>query len=736
MAPDDMMSNEEETYSEEEMELMAEELAQAEAKEAADREEVLNNLARDIESKFFDRARRRTTKEVEWRKSMELYYGNLAVADQLSYSKPFRDSASSNRPYYNIVRNKCDIAIAQSVAMQFAGGEKNWSLGPAVDTKDPVEIAKARGMEKEIEKQLEHCSYGKKCRHAIEDRVILGVGIVKGPVNTGELYNTYAPSPADPTLWVAQVSQEKYPAVEYVNPWFFYPDDTVNNFDMCGDTIQAHPKSAFDLKRLAMHPGFAEDQVKLALDAKPADYMTSSCSEYASITSNNPYLFEDKYLVLEYHGPITATQLGALGIEPSYDSIDDEYYGEVWTCNGKVLRIELENIEASFKLPYGVSVWLKDPSYWAGFGAPQLMKDAQRVAKETWRMILDNASASSGPQVAMHKHFVEPADGKWEIEPRKVWLMTDSGVDVEKAIQFFNVPNVVASLMPVLDAARTFAEEESSTPMISAGMQGGGSMDSATGAMLLERNSTTILDFLSEEWDDNVTEKIIRGFWAWNMQYNADPSIKGNYSIDVRTSTEYKNKQQYLRDIERLSMESKQDPEMGMILNKGNLVRARLAMMHLPSQDIVRSEEEVAQLQQQAAQRPDPAMMELQLKQKELEVKAAELDLKKMTLAFEVKQQQQREQWEHEEKMAANYARTVESQAMVLRSQNDKESELIKLAAHTEEVDKKNAIMHDIAVRSDETKKFLGMMEETRKMRENMLTQQELKMKAETGSGI
>ena len=89
MVPDDTMSNEEESYSEDEMEMMAEELAQAEAKEAAEREEVLNNLALDIEAKFFDRARRRTTKEGEWRKSMELYYGNLAVADQISYTKPF-----------------------------------------------------------------------------------------------------------------------------------------------------------------------------------------------------------------------------------------------------------------------------------------------------------------------------------------------------------------------------------------------------------------------------------------------------------------------------------------------------------------------------------------------------------------------------------------------------------------------------------------------------------------------
>ena len=746
MAPEDTTYNEEDQlppeeregkeYSEEELQMLADQLAKDEEDAANERQQVLEDLARSIEAKFFDRARRRVNKESHWRTSMELYYGNLSETEGLSYSKPFSDTASKSRPYYNIVRNKCDIAIAQSVAMQFAGGEKNWSLGPGRTTKDPAEAEKARGMERTIGEQLEHCSYGKKIRRAIEDRVILGVGVVKGPVNTGALYNSYAPLPDDPATWVATLSEEKYPAIEHVNPWFFYPNDTVNEFNRCGDTIEVHPKSAFDLKKLSNHPGFDKDQINEAIKIKATDYMTSSCSEYSSITASNPYLFEDNYLVIEYHGPITASELGALGIEPSYDSIDGEYYGEAWACNGKIIRMELENIEASFTLPYHASVWVKDPAYWAGFGAPQLMKDAQRVAKETWRMILDNASVSSGPQVAMHKHFVEPADNVWEIAPRKVWNLTDSGVDVEKAIQFFNVPNVVDKLMPVLDAARKFAEEESSTPMLSAGMQGGNSMDSATGALLLERNSTTILDFLSEDWDDNVTEPVIRGFWAWNMQYNPDVSIKGNYSIDVRTSTEYKNKQQYLRDMERLSMEAKQDPELAIILNRAGMVRARLSMMHLPSQDIVRSEEEVAKLMEEQAKQPNPQMIEMQNQQKELEIKQADLDLKKMQLAFQVKQQQTREQWEHEEKMSANYARTVEAQAMVLRSQNDKEAEMIQMAARMEEGDKRNAIMAGIASQNNETKKFLKMMEETRKMRENLLTQEELKMKAETGSGI
>lgn len=722
MEPNDMISDEQKASE------MAKEKEFSELKE-----KVLGGLAESIQSKFQERAKRRKNKEAEWIKSHELYLGNLAVKNSISYENPHGTGNSDNRPYYNIIRNKCDIAIAQSVSMQFAGGEKNWSLAPAINTTNPEDVEKARMMEKEIASQLELCSYGKKSRRAIEDRVILGTGILKGPVNTGRMANNYEYKDG---VWVPSIEEVKHPYIEHVSPWFFYPDDTVNEFCNSTDVLEAHPWSRLTLKKYASHPGFIRSEIEATLAEKPEDYYENSFTDYGKITESNPYLFNDKYLAIEYHGPVSRTALDVLGIEPAYEAEDDEYYGEVWVCQGRVIRIELENIEASFELPYGVSVWIRDPGSLFGFGAPQLMKDAQRVARETWRMILDNASSSSGPQVAMYKNFIEPADNRWDLAPQKIWYLTDPGVDINKAIQFFNVPNVIDNLMPVLDASRAFAEEESNTPMISAGMQSPDMVESATGALIMKQASTTILDFLSEEWDDNVTEKIIRRMWAWNMQYSDKEEIKGNYRVDVRTSTEYKNKQQFIRDIERLSMEVKQDPELAMIVDRAELMRARLAMMHLPSSTIVRSPEAVAEIASKAAQQPNPDMMKIELEQQKLALEAAELKLRNLELEFNARQQHTREQWEHEEKMSANYARTVEAQAMVIRTQNEKETQMLQLAARMEEGDKKNAILREIAMMNNETKTFLKSLEENRKMREAMLTQEELKIKVEQGSGI
>lgn len=742
MAAEDMISDEDglerdvSDMSEEEIEEEAARLAAEEVKANQARRESLTNLAQSIEARWYHRALRRKQKENEWRKSIELYLGNLSAQVEISPDSPLADQRQKSRVYHNIVGNKCDIAIAQSVDMQFAGGEKNWSLASAPNTLDPADRERARLMEGEIESQLEHCGYGRKARRAIEDRVIMGSGILKGPVNTGKPITRYEQIPDAPDVWVPVQDAVNYPAIERVNPWFYYPDDTVNEFCQVTDSIEVHPSSALDLKRLMQHPGFDPVALADAIAERPKDYMLETYSDYTSITSSNPYLFEDKFMLLEYHGPITQEQLDMLSIEPSYESVNNEYYGEIWVVCGRVVRIELENIEASYELPYALSTWKKDPASVFGFGSPLLMLDAQRVAREVWRMILDNASLSSGPQVASHSVYVEPVNGSWELAPNKAWRLLDSQVDVEKAIQFFNVPNHTQELIPILNLARQFGEEESMTPMIAGGLQGGQAMESASGALMMQEASTTILDFLSEDWDDNVTEKVIRRFYAWNMQYNPRPEIKGNYSVDVRTASEYKTSQMYLRDMERLSMEIAQNPDLGAIVNMDELYRARLSAMRIPYTGIVKSPEEVEKLRQQAAQQPNPQMMEMQFRQAELQMEERKLALREMELQFNAKQAQQREAWDHEQKMTANYVRTLEAEARVIASQNEKDIEYLKLAQKSEDAAERNRITREIAIANLEYKKFTDSMSANLKAREQMLTAEELLLARDTGDGI
>lgn len=704
-------------------------LEEAEREARRIREELLESLACAVEDKFQMRARNRAAKENQWIRSAELYYGKLAFTGTLiDRETPFELVNYGNRPDVNIVRSKCNIAIAQTYSMQFGTGNKNWDLWAGKNNKDALNEEAASNMSTTIEEQLEASRYAHVCWKGMRDRVIVGSCVLKGPASVGKLVRTYKTLEGSST-WIPDLTVDYSPELKHVNPWFFYPDETVADIENLGDTIEVHPKSALELKKLMKHEGFDPEAIVRVLEKQPEEYRNESWKDYAKISENNANLFKNKYLVLEYHGPITRTQLDKLEIEPQYDSINDEYYGEVWVCEGEVIRVELEAIEGSFRSPYYMSVWEKDPASVFGFGVPLMMEDAQRVVNETWHMILDNSAQSSGVQVGMHKHLLEPANGKWELGPGQIWYVTDAGSTVQEALQFFTTPNVTGALVPVMQLAQGFAEEESGIPLITAGLQSPEAVDSATGQLVMQQASTTLLDFMSEEWDNSITEPVITAWYSWNMQYNPDPDIKGHFEVDVRTSSQYKNKQLHIRDLEKLSVEAAQNPSMAKYVNMDQLTKLRLTLMNIPDKSILKSEEQIAEEEAAAAAnpQPQPELMELQLKARELALKEAQLQ-------FETQQQQQRELWEHKERMLAGQARFVESQARVAVSQNEKETEMIKLAQRSEEAAARLLTQEKIARENNQTKAFIQAMAESRKQEEVDTYKAELEYKRQTGN--
>ena len=705
--------------------------------------EILDGLATKITNLFQKRASERVIKEVEWERSQRLYNAPLSGTGTEMPSLPFGDSNPGNkqdRPEPNIVRIKCDTAISNCVSLQFAAGEKNWDLFPPANTSDPAITQACRLMEKEIQTQLDYAKYPMHSRRAIEDRVIYGTGVLKGPVNTGKMCVEYEQDING--QWVPKVSTEYTPEVVHVPLWRFYPDMSVADFNEVTDTIEVHPMTALELAQFIKHPGFDGDAIKGILRGtdshdpiRPEVYNEQLIGIKAEMWARNPYLYKNRYMVLEYHGPVTYDDITKLGLEPTYESPTAEYYGEVWVCAGKVIRMELENIEGYYETPYSAAIWKRDPSNLFGFGHPLLLADPQRVVTATYHMMLDNAYLTSGPQVAMYQRYIQPIDGDWTMRPNKAWLLTDPTVNIDKAITFFNPTNNIANIMPVLQLARQFADEESAT-LAFGGLQSPQNSESATGNLIMQHASTTLLDFMAEEWDDQVTEKIIRRMYAWNMQYNEKPEIKGYYHIDVKSSSEYKNKQMYIRDLERLQMETAQNPAMAMAVNTDELVRARLALMHLPSNKIVKSAEEFQAAQQQMAQRPDPQMIEMQAKMAEVQNKQKELQLREAQLQFESHQAMQEAQMMHDEKMGANQARLSEAQAAVMKARLEMQVELLKLAQKDEEV--KARILNDQNMNNLEIQSqvYIKSMEEARKNQENELYNRELDIKEKMGSGI
>lgn len=148
-----------------------------------------------------------------------------------------------------------------------------------------------------------------------------------------------------------------------------------------------------------------------------------------------------------------------------YDPLD-EIHVIVWFSQGRLLKFGEQPMESN-SLIFSVFSFERDDTSMFGFGVPYLMRDSQAAVNGAWRMTMDNAGLSAGPQVVVDTTTIEPADGSWTLTPRKVWhkiraLARGDG----KLFEMFNIPNNQAELIAIINMARNFADDETSLPVV------------------------------------------------------------------------------------------------------------------------------------------------------------------------------------------------------------------------------------------------------------------------------
>lgn len=717
---------------------------------------LFSRIANEIESKLSARIGRKGVKTSQMVDALRMSLGGLATYDWIDPNQPFSEVPRNSSYKVNITRPKCEAALSQVIAFQFAGGDKNWQLRAPqvlnVDQEDmqatqqqaqaPLDPAQVVGyrmalMEAEMENHLTKTSYAREIREAQSDWVYLGTGIMKSPVNLGKINKTYRKmtTTAGAPIRVPSFEMEYLPYTYRVNPLLFFPDDSTNDIRSAEDTIEVHPKSKTQLSELIKHPGFYGDAIQEVLKETPRTYVNNPLSDQGSITSPGLNFLKDKYLVLEFNGPVKADDLALIGKEAAYESVDGSYFAEIWVVNGRVIRFELSNLEGCNKVPYEVAVWEKDPGSIFGFGIPMMIRDEQYAINDCFQMILDNAGVSAGPQVIVDTTLIRPAEGGLECTPWKVWYANEYGGDVTKAMNFVNVPNNFEGLANFFGMLKGISDEVSSINLLSSGITTPtGASDNATTMAIMNQNASSPLFFKAEIWDDNITKPLLEAVYDWEMQYNPNDSIKGSFVVDVRTPTQLLRNTQEQQRLERLSMEISQGSPMGEWIKMDGLMNARLRLMHLPTVDILKSPQQVAQERANAPEPPpDPALIEAQAKQEANQIALERLKLDREKVQLDIQHRFEELKMELAVQMETNRVRELEAKASVMKAQLDHDAQMLQLAQKDEAERARILASLRTAETKAQTERFIAGTDTALKVRDQKLKQDELKYKRDTG---
>ena len=477
----------------------------------------------------------------------------------------------------------------------------------------PAMVA-AKRMEKKIKDQLEESSATKQLRFSVFECVLFGTGVMKGPFALDKEYpNWDEEGDYDPIV-------KTIPKVEHTSVWDFYPDPDAYNMEDATYTVERHRMTRPQLRALKKRPFFRSNAIDDAIK-----YGESYNQEWWEESLNDNDVASDfggegfssysgdveRFQVLEFWGTVDREIVENQGLEiPEKFLEDDEIQINAWVCNGEILRFVINPFTPK-RIPYVASPYEINPYSFFGVGLAENMDDTQTLMNGFMRLAVDNAILSGNLLIEVDETNLAPGQDL-TVYPGKIFRR--QGGAPGQAIFGTKFPNVSSENMMLFDKARVLSDESSGLPSYSYGQTGVmGTGRTASGISMLMGAASNAIRTVIKNMDDYMLRPMGEALFAFNMQFDFDPEIKGDLEIRARgTESFMKNEVRSQRLISFLQIAS--SPVLAPFAKFPYIMREIAATMDLDVEKVTNNPEEafrqailLQQMQQQMAeQNPQP----------------------------------------------------------------------------------------------------------------------------------
>lgn len=621
--------------------------------------------------------------EKRWLTDIEQYHGKYDEDTRKGLDKKKR-----SKQFINQTRPKTNATAAKLGDMLFPTDDRNWGIEPtpvptlATSAADAVKMAltakeqaqgmpegspeqaqaiavagqaediagrlqaemdeakkRAAAMADEIDDQLREARYQTVCRRVIEDACKIGTGIIKGPVVSDRLRKRWQPQQVQANDNGGMVEQfalsgqeDPRPTFLRVDPWSFFPDPDACSMEESEGEFERHLLNEKQVRALARQPGFDADAIRRVLKAGSRETSLNHFNDLRSITGSGHTDINKRFKVWEYHGCIDgedfvdiASAMGKGDMLEDMGEIDPltEINVTLWFCQNEVLKFGIHPMDSGESI-YSVFNLEKDEASIFGFGIPYLMRDSQSALNAAWRMMMDNGGITSGPNIVVNKELIEPEDNEsYEITPWKTWTRKNGPSNVP-AFESYDFNSHQAELAGIIQMARQFMDDETNVSQLAQGEQGTHTTQTAQGMSILMNATNTVFRRIVKNWDDDLTTPTIRRIYDWNMQFSDKEHIKGDYDVDARGSSVLLVREMQSQSLMAIALSFGGHPVFGPGLKPFPLLRRLMQSQMLPANEIVKTDEELAQEAAAAAGAPAP---DLEIMKLENEMNIADMEV-------------------------------------------------------------------------------------------------------------
>jgi hypothetical protein len=478
-----------------------------------------------------------------------------------------------------------------------------------------VDAAKKRAvrMEAQIAQRLLEGGYEAAMDEFVEDFVTYPAAILKGPIYKRQPELKWGQG------WVPEVSNNPHQSWERVSAFDAYPAPASRDCQK-GDFIERlrfRRDELFDLKGL---PDWKDDQIDAAL----LDYSNGHLEGWLWTEAERQRLEQETLYMwlsppgvidaLNFWGSVPGWKLMTWGVmefggKPLEETRD--YECNIVVCGRYILYAAI-NPNPLGQRPYHKACYDSIPGAFWGRSIPDLASTSQKMCNGIACALADNLSMSSGPMVWVHADRFADGEDTQAIYPWRLWqLKSDPSQGVNPGIGFFQAKDNSAALMATYEKWEIKADDATGIPRYTYGNErAGGSADTATGLSMLMNNAAKGLRRAISNVDLNVISPTIGQTFINEMLYNADQSIKGACIIVPRGAAAILIKESAQQRRTQFLQMVLASPTLTQIFGPQhilNLTREVATTMEMPS-DVVPSDDEFEQMQEQQAQQAQAQM--------------------------------------------------------------------------------------------------------------------------------
>ena len=275
------------------------------------------------------------------------------------------------------------------------------------------------------------------------------------------------------------------------------------------------------------------------------------------------------------------------------------------------------------------------------------MSDLQRVCNASARSLCNNMAIASGPQAVINDmNRVPSGEDFTTVEPFRVWLFANPGNSSAPPLDFKQPNDNSASLLNVYNNFAKMADDYTGIPAYQYGNERiAGAGRTSSGLAMLMSNSARGIKKVILGIDRAVVKSLISRIYDWNLDFDPDPSIKGDAEVIASGSVGVMVKEE-MAERRMAMLQATNNPTDLRILSypgRALLLREALKPLEIEGRDLIPPDDVLRQREARdlmAARETQQAEIQARSQgQTESEGLKAQIEREKLVLAAEAQRQ-------------------------------------------------------------------------------------------------